>query len=346
MKDFRSDNTLPASPEILDAIVRVNAGSMTSYGGDDITARVRRQCCEIFETDVEVFPILSGIAGNALSVAALTAPWGAVFCHAHAHIEREELGAATFFSGGAKLVPIDGADGKLDPAAVAAALAATRKSDVAVPACLSITNATEAGTVYSVDELNALGELARSANLRVQMDGARFANAVAATGAEPAEMAWRAGVDALAFGATKNGAMSADVIVLFRKELAAELSVRIHRGGHRPSKMRFLSAQLEAYFTDGMWLRHARHANLMAARLAEGIAPHVEIVRRVDVNIVFVRFPSAVAGALREEGFQFAEWPIFGDDVYRLVTGWTTTADDVDAFAAAVRRKMIEGGAQ
>jgi len=345
MKDFRSDNVLPAAPEILDAVVRANAGSMTSYGGDDVTARVRRQCCEIFETDVEVFPILSGIAGNALSVAALTPPWGAVFCHAHAHVEREELGAASFFSGGAKLVPIDGADGKLAPRAVADALAYARKTDMAIPACLSITNATEAGTVYSVDELNALGELATSANLRVQMDGARFANAVATTGAEPAEMSWRAGVDALAFGATKNGAMSADVIVLFRKELAEEMWIRIHRGGHRPSKMRFLSAQLEAYLTDGLWLRHARHANLMAGRLAEGIAPHVEIVRRVDANIVFVRFASKLADALRDDGFQFSAWPIFGDDVYRLVTGWATTADDVDAFAAAVQRKMRGGGA-
>ena len=340
IRDFRSDNVLPGAPEILDAVVRANAGSTTSYGGDEITARVRRQCCEIFETDVEVFPILSGIAGNALSVAALTAPWGAVFCHAHAHIEREELGAATFFSGGAKLVPIDGADGKLHPDGVNAALAYARKTDMAVPACLSITNATEAGTVYSVAELRALGELARDAGLRVQMDGARFANAVAATGASPAEMSWRAGVDALAFGATKNGAMSADVIVLFRKELAEELSIRIHRGGHRPSKMRFLSAQLEAYLTDGLWLRHARHANLMAARLAEGIAPHVEIVRPVDANIVFVRFPPAVAEGLRGDGFLFSAWPIFGDDVYRLVTGYATAADDVDAFTAAVRRKI------
>ena len=171
-RDFRSDNTLPGAPEILEAVVRVNAGSTTSYGGDEITARVRRQCCEIFETDVEVFPILSGIAGNALAIATLTAPWGAVFCHAQAHIEREELGAATFFSGGAKLVPIDGAEGKLDVDGVAAAVAYARKTDMAIPACLSLTNATEAGTVYSAAELRALGELARASGLRVHLDGA------------------------------------------------------------------------------------------------------------------------------------------------------------------------------
>jgi threonine aldolase len=339
-RDFRSDNTLPGAPEILEAVVRANAGSTTSYGGDEITARVRRQCCEIFETDVEVFPILSGIAGNALAIAALTAPWGAVFCHAQAHIEREELGAATFFSGGAKLVPIDGAEGKLDVDGVAAAVAYARKTDMAIPACLSLTNATEAGTVYSAAELHALGELARASGLRVHLDGARFANAVAATGASPADLSWRAGVDALTFGATKNGAMTADMIVLFRKELAQELAIRIHRGGHRPSKMRFLSAQLEAYLTDDLWLRHARHANAMAARLASGIAPHVEILRRVDANIVFVRFPPPLATSLQGDGFQFFDWSIFGADVYRLVCGFATTEEDVDGLIAAVRRKI------
>ena len=187
-RDFRSDNTLPGAPEILEAVLRANAGSTTSYGGDEITARVRRQCCEIFETDVEVFPILSGIAGNALAIATLTAPWGAVFCHAQAHIEREELGAATFFSGGAKLVPIDGAEGKLDVDGVGAAVAYARKTDMAIPACLSLTNATEAGTVYSTAELHALGELARASGLRVHLDGARFANAVATAGASPADL--------------------------------------------------------------------------------------------------------------------------------------------------------------
>ena len=209
---------------------------------------------------------------------------------------------------------------------------------MAVPACLSVTNATEAGTVYSAAELRALCEVARSSALRVHLDGARFANAVAATGATPADLSWRAGVDALTFGATKNGAMTADTIVLFRKELAAELAIRIHRSGHRPSKMRFLSAQLEAYLKDELWLRHARRANAMAARLAAGVAPYVEILRRVDANIVFVRFPPPLAGALRGDGFQFFEWRIFGEDAYRLVCGYATTEADVDGFVEAVRR--------
>jgi len=338
-RDFRSDNVLPAAPEILDAVMRANAGPMTSYGGDEITARVRRQCCEIFETDVEVFPILSGIAGNALAISVLTAPWSAVFCHAHAHIEREELGAASFFSGGAKLVPVDGVEGKLDAGGVAAAVAAIRKSDIAIPGCLSLTNATEAGTIYSPAELRALCAVAA---LRVHLDGARFANAVAAAGASPAELSWRAGVDVLTFGATKNGAATADMIVVFRKELAQELAIRIHRGGHRPSKMRFLSAQLEAYLKDELWLRNARHANAMAARLAAGLAPHVEVLRPVDANIVFVRFPPTVASALQQEGFQFFDWQIFGEDAYRLVCGYATTAEDVDALVQAVRGNIDE----
>ena len=331
MKDFRSDNILPAAPEIVEAVVRANAGPMTSYGGDEITARVRRRCCEIFETDVEVFPILSGIAGNALSIAALTPPWGAVFCHAEAHIEREELGAATFFSGGAKLVAIDGDGGKLRADDVARAVASI--GDVAVPAALSVTNATEAGTIYSADELRALCD---AAQLPVHLDGARFANAVAATGATPAELSWRSGVDVLTFGATKNGAMSADMIVLFRKERARELAIRIHRAGHRPSKMRFLSAQLEAYLADGLWLRHARHANAMAARLAAGLGPHVEIVQKVEANIVFARFPPPLARRLQSEGFLFFDWMLFGEDVYRLVCGFATTEEDVDGLIASV----------
>jgi threonine aldolase len=338
-RDFRSDNVLPAAPEIVDAVVRANAGSMTSYGGDELTVRVRERCCEIFETEVEVFPILSGIAGNALAISVLTPPWGAVFCHAEAHIEREELGAASFYSG-AKLVPVGGAGGKLQPEAVTAALASARKTDMAVPACVSITNATEAGTVYSAAELRALCDAARAANLRVHMDGARFANAVAATGAAPAELSWRAGVDVLTFGATKNGAMTADMIVLFRKELAPELGIRIHRSGHRPSKMRFLSAQLEAYLKDDLWLRHARHSNATAARLAAGLAPHVELLQRVDANIVFARFPPALAAALRGEGFQFFDWGIFGEDVYRLVCGFATTEEEVEGLVEAVRGKM------
>ncbi|HEY2092065.1 MAG TPA: beta-eliminating lyase-related protein [Thermoanaerobaculia bacterium] len=327
MPDFRSDNTHGCSPEILEAIARASAGTQTSYGGDEYTARVRQRCCDIFETDVEIFPVVSGTAGNSLAIAALTPPWGAVFCHEDAHIQRDECGAPEFFSGGAKLIPIAGASGKLHPEGLARAIQTVAESKrTAVPACVSITNATEAGTVYSDAEAGALSDVANS--LRIHLDGARFANAVAATGASPADLTWRAGVDLLTFGATKNGALAAEAIVVFDKSLAEEIALRHHRSGHRISKMRFISAQLDAYLADDLWLRNARHANAMAHRLARGVTT----IHPVDANVLFVRFTPEQAATLREDGFLFAHWPIFGDDAYRIVTAFDTTADEVDAF--------------
>lgn len=350
--DFRSDNTLGSSPEIIDAIVRESSGAMAGYGNDPVTARLRERCCEIFEADVAVFPVLTGTAGNALAIAAMTPAWGAVFCHEDAHIQRDELGAVEFYTGGAKLVTIPGADGKVhgeDLARSIREIAESRRT--AVPACVSLTNATEAGTVYSADEMRELFAIAKKNGLRTHIDGARFANAFvsscAGNGISPADFSWRAGADVLTFGGTKNGALAAEVIVVFRRELADELAIRYHRGGHRLSKMRFLSAQMEAYLSNDVWLRNARNANAMAARLADGIsairvaapAPSrsVEIIRPVEANIVFVRIAQDVASAVQKAGFLFNDWPIFGPDAWRLVTGFSTTAEDIDAFLAALR---------
>ena len=326
MKDFRSDNTLGASPEILDAVARASAGSMTSYGNDEITARVRQKCSEIFGRDVDVFPVITGTAANALSIAALTPPFGAVFCHEDAHIQRDELGAVEFFSGGAKLILTGGADGKLHPPDLERSIEEVRDSKkTAVPACISLTNATEAGTVYTNDEFRALCDVARRHRLRVHLDGARFANAFVA-GATEID-----GVDILSFGASKNGTLAGDVIVVFNRSLTEELSLRWHRAGQRLSKMRFLSAQLEAYLTDDLWLRNARHANAMARRLRDRIADAVEIVRPVEANIVFVRCAPA-------DGFLFGDWPIFGPDVFRIVMGFNTTEREVDELAQSLIR--------
>lgn len=315
--DFRSDNTHGVSPEILDAIVRANAGLMTSYGGDEITARLRELCGEIFDHDVAVFPVISGTAGNALTLGAMTPPSGAIVCHEDAHIVRDELGAAELFTGGAKLIPIAGANGKLD---------AWQLENVSA-SCLSVTNVTEAGTLYTPDELRALCDVAHARGCRVHLDGARFANAIAHLGVAPADLTWRAGVDALVLGATKNGAMGAELIVAFDASLGRELAPLWHRSGHRVSKMRFLSAQLEAYLTNDLWLRNARHANAMAQRLAAG----VEVIHPVEANVVFTRLAREVPG------FLFYDWPIFGADAYRLVTAFDTREEDVDAFLAAVR---------
>jgi threonine aldolase len=317
--DFRSDNTHGASPEILEALTRAAAGTMTSYGGDEITARVRERCRELFEHDVEVFPVLTGTAGNALALASMTPPWGTVLCHEDAHIQRDELGAPEFYTHGAKLLTIAGEDGKL------------RAEDLPRDAsCISVTQATEAGTVYTPDELRAIAAL----GLPMHMDGARFANALVGLECSAADLTWRAGVDVLVFGGTKNGAMAAELIVVFRKELADAIAPRWHRGGHRLSKMRFLSAQFEAYLTDDLWLRNARRANAVAQRLARGL----DVIRPVQANVVFVRFEPRVSSALRAEGFAFHEWPIFGPDAVRLVCAFGTSDADADALLAAVKR--------
>ncbi|HEX3067303.1 MAG TPA: beta-eliminating lyase-related protein [Thermoanaerobaculia bacterium] len=327
--DFRSDNTHGCSPEIVEALVRANRGTMTSYGDDAVTARLRDRCCELFACEVDVFPVLTGTAANALAIASMTTRDSRIVCHSEAHIHLEELGAAEFLSGGAKLVPVAGAEGKLSDKDVAPA------GDFD---CLSITQATEAGTLYSLDDLASLGGLGHARGTGIHMDGARFANAVAALGCAPADLTRRVGVDVLSFGATKNGAMGAEMIVVFRKDLAENLARLWHRSGHRLSKSRFLSAQLEAYLTDDLWLRNARHANAAAARLADGIRGHVEIVQPVEVNVLFVRMDDSRAAALRAQGFSFYDWELFGAGVRRLVTAFDSTDAEIDSFIAAIQQ--------
>ncbi len=340
MADFRSDNTLGCSPEIAEALARTGSGALSPYGNDEITARLRERCREHFETDLEILPVLTGTGGNSLAIATMTPPWGAVFCHEDAHIHRDELGAPEFFTEGAKLVPIPGEHGKIRPEELERMIheiGDTRR--MAIPSCLSLTNATEAGTVYSADETRALCEVAHRFDLGVHVDGARFANAVVSTGSTLAEMSWKAGVDMLIFGGTKNGAMAAELIVLFKPEMIEQLRFRWHRSGHRLSKMRFLSAQLDAYLTDDLWLRNARNANGMAARIRQGIegVTGVEILRPVDANILLLRFSPALLTALRSAGFLFYDWEIFGPGAVRLVTGFSTTPADADALVAAIR---------
>jgi len=334
MTDFRSDNTHGASPEILEAVARANRDTIVSYGADAFTARVRARCRELFERELEVFPVLTGTAGNSLAIASMTPPWGAVFCHEQAHIQRDEMGAPEFFTSGAKVFPIPGAHGKLDPESLTRAISRLGAGWSPKPSCVSLTQATEAGTVYSVDEVGALTEVARRFGCRVHMDGARFANAVISTSVQASELSWRAGVDVLVFGGTKNGAMAVELIVVFDQALAAELAVRWHRAGHRLSKMRFLSAQFEAYLENDLWLRNARHANAMATRLAAGLGDRV--IHPVQANVVFARFSREQASSLFDRGFQFFDWPVFGEDAYRLVTAFDTTEEEVSGFLAAV----------
>lgn len=338
--DFRSDNTLGCSPEIVEAIARASTGSVSSYGHDEITSRVRQRLRDLFESDLEVFPLATGTGANCLAIAAVTPSWGAVFCHEDAHIQRDEFGAPEFFTTGAKLIPIAGGDGKLHAAELARVVDDVGESGrMAIPSCVSVTQATEAGTVYQPDELRQLTDIAHARGCAVHMDGARFTNALVSIGCSPADLTWRAGVDLLVFGATKNGAMAADFLICFRKELSDVLTKRIHRAGQRFSKMRFLSAQFEAYLTDDLWLRNARRANATARQLASGLREAgAEILRPVEANIIFVRLREGAAAALQSQGFNFYDWPIFGPGAVRLVTGFSTTDEQVAAFVEAYRR--------
>ena len=337
--NLNSDNVLGCAPEMLAAIAAVNEGAAVAYGGDAVTQRLRDVLAQFFDTPVDVFPVVSGTAANALALSASVPPWGATWCHEFAHAHCHEMGATEFYGGGAKMVPISGPNGKLVPSDTDHAIGEA-DSMMAQPACLSITQCTEAGTVYTLDEIRAFGAIARRRGLVLHMDGARFANGAAALGCSPADMTWRAGVDILSFGATKNGAMAAEAIVVFRHDLSATLEARRTRGGHVLSKARFVSAQIEAMYGTDLWLRNARHANDAAAYLwsrLEGL-PGVQLARPVETNHVFLHLPAGVADAVRAAGHVFEDWAKFGRDVVRLVTGFNTRREDLDAFVSDFAR--------
>lgn len=342
---FTSDNAFGVAPEILEAIRRANGGAVLSYGQDEITQRLEKRFSEIFEREVAVFPVATGTAANALALATLTPSHGAILCHEAAHVNVDECGAPEMFSGGAKLVGLAGEDGKIAPEALEAALVSMPAGVVhhVQPATLTVTQSTEAGTIYKTGELARLVDIAHERRLAVHMDGARFANALVATGATPAQMTWKAGVDVLSFGATKNGAMAAEAVVFFDKARAAEFAYRRKRSGHLFSKMRFLSVQLEAYLEGDLWLRNATHANRMSARLAEGlrVLNATKIQFPVEANEVFVRLPRELMRKLRDAGALFHPWPMPGDGeegrTIRLVTSFDTKESDVDRFLEVVR---------
>ncbi|HEX7777067.1 MAG TPA: low specificity L-threonine aldolase [Parvibaculum sp.] len=349
---FTSDNAFGVAPEIIEAISRANGGAVPSYGDDEITKRLTARFSDIFEHEVAVFPVATGTAANALALATLTPPHGAIFCHRDAHVNVDECGAPEMFTGGAKLIGIEGANGKVDATAFEAALAAIPAGVVhhVQAATLTLTQSTEAGTVYTPDELGALVEIAEARKLSVHMDGSRFANAVASTGLTPAQMTWKAGVDALSFGATKNGALAAEAVVFFDPKMAADFAFRRKRAGHLFSKMRFLSAQLEAYLEGGLWLRLARHANDMAAQLAAGLGEVEGAVIRfpVEANEIFVRLPAAVLKRLRVAGAAFHPWPMADDDAggrtVRLVASFATEPSDIEAFLGVARADRTASG--
>jgi len=340
--NFASDNTTGASPAILEAITGLNDGRAMPYGQDDFSHRAADKIREIFETDAEVFFVATGTAANTLSLSVLTPSYGAVLCHWQSHIYEDECGGPEFFTGGAKLIPIGGPNAKFDLEDLDHH-AGRGVGDVHMvqPSAVSITQVTEFGAAYTRNEIEAVGELCRQRAMKLHMDGARFANAVAALDCAPADITWKAGVDVLSFGATKNGAMASEAVVLFDKALAQEFAFRRKRGGHLFSKMRLLAGQMETYLTDDLWLSNARHANAMASRLADGLAsvPGIEITAPVDANMLFPKLPRPVIEGLWADGFQFYDgrWE---PNMVRLVTAFNTREEDVDAFVTAARRHI------
>jgi len=337
-RQFASDNYSGICPEAFAAMTAANQGHEVSYGDDTWTEKASDLIREVFEADCEVFFVFNGTSANSLSLASLCQSYHSILCHELAHVEVAECGAPEFFANGAKVLLLSGPNGKIEPETIK--VAANKRTDIHYPKpkALSLTQATEVGTIYSLDELQALTDMARHCHLRVHMDGARFANAVAALGAKPKEVTWKAGVDVLCFGGTKNGIAVGEAVVFFNRELAREFDYRCKQGGQLASKMRFLSAPWVGMLQNNAWLRHASRANAMAKRLEAGIRglPTVEIAHPVQTNSVFARLPETVAKAMYERGWKFYTHVGAADEA-RLMCSWDTTEGDVDAFAGDLK---------
>ncbi|EGF90968.1 low specificity L-threonine aldolase [Asticcacaulis biprosthecium C19] len=334
MASFASDNTAPVHPKVLAALATANNGAAPAYGNDRVTARLRETVAEVFHCpDVSVFPVFNGSACNGLALARMIRPYESILCHRQAHINNDECGLPEFFTGG-KIVPIDGFGAKLTVAAIGDTIAHALEHapHTSRPRAISLTQSTELGTVYSMDELATLTAFARTHGLYVHMDGARIANAVASLGCAPHEVV--KGVDILSFGGTKNGAMLAEAAVIFNPVLAEDFAYIHKRAGQLPSKARFVSAQLQALLEDGLWLELGGHANAMARLLAEGLqtVAGVALLYPVEANELFVTLPRPVAQKLFAKGHQFYPWPAEGPEAYRLVTSFATTKAEVDGF--------------
>ncbi len=345
-RQFASDNYAGICPEAFAAMTEANHGHEVSYGDDTWTARASNLIRDVFETNCEVFFVFNGTSANSLSLASLCQSYHSILCHEQAHIETAECGAPEFFANGTKVLLLPGAHGKIEPRGIERTVNHRDDIHYPKPRVVSLTQPTEFGTVYSLDELRAVSETARRLRLRVHMDGARFANAVVALGVTPKEITWEVGVDVLCFGGSKNGIALGEAVVFFNPELAREFDYRCKQGGQLASKMRFLSAPWVGILHDGAWLRHAKHSNAMARRLETAIGglPRVEIAHPVQTNAVFARLPEEVIRGMHERGRRF--YTHVSADSARLMTSWDTTTDDVDAFAADLAELTKQPGGE
>jgi threonine aldolase len=342
MIDYRSDNTGRAAPQLLEALIGANQGTALGYGGDTWTASLQQRFSELFETAVRVFPVATGTAANALALASLAPSWGIVYCSEVAHINTAEANAAGFFGGGLKLTPVAGNHGKIDAGRLAETLAGISPGQLhrGQPAAVSLTQATDLGAVYTLAEIRSIAEAAKTRGLRLHIDGARFANAVARLGCSPAEPTWRSGIDIMSFGATKNGGALCDAIVVFAPDIADVVAVQLRRAGQVWSKMRYASAQLIAYVENGLWLDMARASNAIAARIAGGLQdmPGARLLAPVEANEIFLELPGTSMDALEADGFQFYRR---SQSLARFVCRFDTTEAEADALVASLRRHLI-----
>ena len=334
---FTSDNISSACPEVMEALAKANEANSPSYGEDPWTHDLAARLGEIFETPVTVFPVTTGTAANALALSTLTPAFGKIFCHELAHINTDECGAPELFTGGAKLIDMPGANGRITAQALEETIYGAGNVHHAQPASVSITQACESGTVYSIEEIEAIAAVAHSHNLSMHMDGARFANALATLGVTPAQMTWQAGIDVLSFGGTKNGCLAAEAVVFFKPELVGDFPFLQKRAGQLLSKSRFISSQFAGYLADDVWMRNARQANAMAQRLSKGLAdlPGLELAYPTQSNEVFVVMPAALIDRLSATGLAINDEELDGKAV-RFVAAWNTTESEVDALLAVL----------
>ncbi|MCB5177286.1 threonine aldolase family protein [Microvirga lenta] len=357
--NFASDNIVGASAPVLQAIVDANSGALPAYGNDEITKRIKARFAEIFEHEVSVFLVTTGTAANALALSSAVPPWGLCVCHQEAHVIDDECGAPEFFMHGAKLAGLPGVGGKLAAQDVSAYLRSLPKAVKQMPPkALSISQVTECGTVYSLDEIASLSAVCREHGLSLHMDGARFVNALVSLGCTPAEMTWKQGVDILSFGATKNGCLMAEAIVVFKPELAEALDYRAKRAGQIISKGRLIAAQLEGYFANDHWYDNARHANRMAKLLSEGLLglPGVRMAWPTQANEVFPIVPKAVDQALKAAGLQYLHWTeaslpegeAVGPDeaLIRLVVSFATKEEEIRQALEIARSALSRQAAE
>ena len=330
---FASDNVAGACPEVLEAIIKANDGDSTPYGNDQISTELQDKFSEIFEKEVIIFPTASGTAANALALSTMTPSFGNIYCHKLSHINVDECGAPEFYTGGAKLVTLKGDNGKITAEELNKSISGKGIVHHTQPSSVSITQLCETGEAYKLDEIKKISEIAHNQKLNMHMDGARFANALVSLDCSPAEMTWKSGIDVLSFGATKNGCLAAEAIIFFKPELVGNLPFLMKRAGHLLSKMSFVSAQLEAYLSNEVWLKNAKHANAMGKKLSEGLDKHkdIKLAYPTDANEIFVKMPKQVIDQLNSAGYTINDDEWDGNAV-RLVTAWNTDSSDIDIF--------------